>query len=182
MQLLGHAGLRQLLVEHTPGGAGIALDADDDEEEDVESAGFWGSTPRRTRKAKGGKKREFPPVPNEEGRKLMDGGIFGAGEDFRDRSRKKNKYLARNLMMRELGMGRYRGPKSTRAISQVCISYQSSCLEVVHLTGRTEYATVGDGRHYHPLRYSMLLWPILRRWKFLLFLRSRFQRADVRHI
>lgn len=43
----------------------------------------------------------FPVVPSEEGRKLMDSGIFGAP----DRSLSQKKVLAQRILDRELGIG-----------------------------------------------------------------------------
>lgn len=46
---------------------------------------------------------QFPKVPSDEGRKLMDSGVFGA-YDRRESRESKRKVLPRRLMERELGL------------------------------------------------------------------------------
>ena len=116
MQLLGHAGFRQIFASHRAGGSGITLQLDDGNE--ILDDGFGGLATRRRRRDKGlGKK--FPPVPSEEGKKLMDGGVFGNNEYYRDITRKKNTKLARKLMSRELDTGKGQSTRAASAISQV---------------------------------------------------------------
>lgn len=116
MQILGHAGLRRIFANHGAGGSGITLQLDDGNE--VQDDGFGSLANRRRRRAKGSKNR-FPPVPSEEGRKLMDGGVFGSNEHYRDITRKSNTRLARKLMSRELGTGSRQCTGMASAISQV---------------------------------------------------------------
>lgn len=99
MQLLGHAGLHRMVASHNDGGGGITLQIDD---------GRARST-----------KNHFPAVPSEIGQKLMDGGVFGTSEYYRDSLRRKNKNLARKLMSRELGNDRNHSTRENSAISQV---------------------------------------------------------------
>lgn len=113
MQLLGHAGLRRILANHRAGGSGFTLELG--EEEENETGGS-----RRSRRSKSWKNR-FPPVPSEEGRKLMDGGVFGASAYFKDERIQRKQRLARKLMSRELGSGRRESTKTTSAISQVIL-------------------------------------------------------------
>ena len=111
MQLLGHAGLRQIFANHWAGGSGITLQLDDRNQ--VLDDGFRLGSARRRR-------REFPPVPSGEGKKLMDGGFFGSNDYYRDITRKTNTRLARKLMCRELGAGSSLSTRTVSAISQVC--------------------------------------------------------------
>ena len=80
--------------------------------------GFGGLATRRRRRDKGSGKK-FPPVPSEEGKKLMDGGVFGSNEYYRDTTRKRNTKLARKLMSRELGTSGNQTTGTVTAISQV---------------------------------------------------------------
>jgi WD repeat-containing protein 23 len=123
MQLLGHAGLRRIFANQREGGAGITLDMD--EEDDNDDADIYSSMGTRRRPAKRRMKHEFPAVPNEVGRKLMDGGVFGSSEFYRDNPRKRKTRLARKLMSRELGTDRNHSTRGTSAISQV---WTMSCL------------------------------------------------------
>lgn len=116
MQLLGHTGLRRIFANHRAGGAGITVQLDDGNE--ILEDGFGGLGTRRRRRAKGSNNR-FPLVPSEEGQKLMDGGVFGSNEYYRDTTRKRNTRLARKLMSRELGSGRAQSTRTASAISQV---------------------------------------------------------------
>ena len=117
MQLLGHAGLRRILANHRPGGSGITLEIEDDVEIGLD-ADSGGLGTRRKRRAKAWKNR-FPPVPNAEGRRLMDDGVFGVSEYYKDRRVKRKTRLARKLMSREQGQTWNDINKSASAISQV---------------------------------------------------------------
>ena len=116
MQLLGHAGLRRIFANHRAGDSGITLQLDDGNE--IPDDGFGGLATRKRRRAKGSSKR-FPPVPSEEGKKLMDGGVFGSNEYYRDITRKRNTRLGKKLMSRELGTGRVQSTRTASVISQV---------------------------------------------------------------
>ena len=112
MQLLGHAGLRQLLAQHR-----TAVDDDDgDDDDDMDYIGRLGS--RRRRRPKCGK-NQFPKIPSEEGQKLMDAGVFGTSVYYRDRRSKTKTKLSKKLLSRELGNDRGQTTRSTGAITQV---------------------------------------------------------------
>lgn len=114
MQILGSAGLRRLFTSHGDGAAGVTLRiAQDDLEDD---SGFFGSR-RRARTTRS--KNKFPNVPSEEGQKLMNEGIFGASEYYRDTLRRRTTTLAKKLMRREMGDDRKCSTRAPNAISQV---------------------------------------------------------------
>ena len=116
MQLLGHARLLRTSANDRAGGSGLTLQLDDRNE--ILDDGFGGlATWRRRRDKNSGKK--FPPVPSEDGKKLMDGGVFGKNEYYRDMTRGRNRRLARKLMSRELGTGTGPCARTASAISQV---------------------------------------------------------------
>ncbi|KAL9130718.1 MAG: hypothetical protein Q9217_001155 [Psora testacea] len=110
MQLLGHTGLRQLLAQHRSGGSGTTFLADDDDEE-------YGS--RRRTRPKRTKLNKFPPVPSQEGRRLMEAGVFGTGQCYRDTLRKRNPRLATKLMERELGLEDQNYTRPASIVAQV---------------------------------------------------------------
>ena len=116
MQLLEHAGLRQIFSNSRAGGSGITLQLDDRNE--VLEDGLGSLATRRRRREKGPSKR-FPLAPSEEGKKLMEGGVFGSNQYYRDMTRKRNTRLAAKLMNRELGPGRAQSTRTASAISQV---------------------------------------------------------------
>ena len=101
MRLLGHAGLRRLLENHRSGDSGMTLEIDDGDL-DAETGGL--ANHRRTR-AKSLKHR-FPSVPSAEGKRLMEGGVFGASDYYRDRRMQTKSRLARKLLGREQGLRR----------------------------------------------------------------------------
>ena len=113
MQLIGHAGLRQLLAQHR-----TTRNAVDDEDDDDIEYGFGNLGRRRRRKTKDGKV-EFPKVPSEEGQRLMDTGVFGTSQYYRDRQSKRKTKLPRKLLSREMGNDRSQTTRSTAAIVQV---------------------------------------------------------------
>ena len=119
MQLLGHAGLRRIFANHRAGGSGITLEMNE-EEDDNDVDGYNGlGTRRRTRARR--PKHKFPPVPSTVGQILMDGGVFGSNEFYRDTLRKRKTRLARKLMSRELGTDRDTATRGASAITQVWV-------------------------------------------------------------
>ncbi len=112
MQILGHAGLRQIFANHGEDSVTLRLDQDDL----AEGLGFFGSR-RRTRARRA--KNKFPDVPSEEGQILMNQGIFGTSAYYRDSQTKRKTSLAKKLMRRELGNDREYCTRAPSAISQV---------------------------------------------------------------
>ena len=108
MQLLGHAGLRRIFANHTVAGSG-------DDDDDV---GVSGPRRRRTKLDS----NRFPKVPSEEGRKLMNSGIFGNNEPWQDVTKKRKSNLAERLMYRELDMDGNHAVQANKVISQVWTS------------------------------------------------------------
>lgn len=123
MQLLGNAGLRRLFTNHRVSEFG-ALNADDDGE--IED-GYGGPSTGRKRRPKGAKQK-FPPIPSQEGRKLMDSGTFGRNEYYEDILRKRKNRLSRRLMSRELGANMDHPLRSNRLMSQVRTSFRTNPL------------------------------------------------------
>lgn len=117
MQLLGHAGLRRILASHGAGGSGITVQLDEDDPDGLEDR--YGALGTRRRQGAKGCNNKFPPVPSEEGKKLMDGGVFGSRGYYTDNRMQKKTRLARKLMSRELGTDRYHSTRATSAVSQV---------------------------------------------------------------
>ncbi|GAM87142.1 hypothetical protein ANO11243_051630 [Dothideomycetidae sp. 11243] len=111
LRLLGGAGVRHVFA--SDGALRVQLNSEevDDEDEDEDynqgrAARFgyrgWG---RRVRRRKASEEYKWPPVPNPEGQKLIDEGVFGTNEVPRDTlTRRKKKKLAYRTMIRELGL------------------------------------------------------------------------------
>ena len=116
MQILGHAGLRQIFANHADDSATLRLDQDGL----AEGLGIFGSRRRpRARRAK----NKFPDVPSEEGQILMNQGIFGTSAYYRDSQAKRKTSLAKKLMRRELGNDRECCTRAPSAISQVRVNF-----------------------------------------------------------
>lgn len=97
---MGYAGIRRLFANHRDQGAGEGVPPDDDEDSNGNVLG--GNAARRKRRAAPSKKN-LPPVPNPQGRKLMHSGTFGSNDRFSEVRRSKKPRLARQVLDRELG-------------------------------------------------------------------------------
>ena len=96
LQQFGVNGLRRFLEQYSNPGIGVGSGSD--EEEEIVSG------PRRKGRPKRSKINNFPPVPSEEGKKLMDEGEYGRNQWYRDRLKKRKSRLSHKLMWRELGL------------------------------------------------------------------------------
>lgn len=103
MQLLGHTVLRNLFTRQRH--------RDDS---------YGGSRSRRGQRTTGSEK-QFPQIPSEHGRALMNSGTYGSNEYYQDALRKRNVRLGRRLMHRELGLDHGHPAGNPKFLSQVCI-------------------------------------------------------------
>ncbi|KAG8624797.1 hypothetical protein KVT40_007864 [Elsinoe batatas] len=101
LQLLGGAGVCGLFANH-----GIRVQvADDDEDDDGGEGNYgYGAWGRRMRRRRPTEEFKWPPVPNPEGQKLIQEGVFGMNEPEKDTLKRRKKKLAYRTMMRELGL------------------------------------------------------------------------------
>ena len=127
MQILGHAGLRQIFANHSDDSVTLRLDRDDS----AEGFGIFGSRQRhRARRTK----NKFPDVPSKEGQILMNQGIFGTSGYYRDRQTQRKTSLAKKLMRREMGDDREyctRAPSAISQVREVSIRLLSLCSELI---------------------------------------------------
>ena len=113
--------------------------------------------------------RRFPKVPSDEGRKLMQSGVFGAYD--RREPTSSRKALARRLLDRELGLGDPMGEQRNQGLMAQVGSTTCRILRVLKANSMCVVDdTVDQTRDGHPLRGSRLLWPVFRRRQFLLCL------------
>lgn len=121
VQMLGQRNLRQLLTRYRPGNQGTTLISDDEDNEDEEDRGndVEQGPRRRTRRQKP-KNNQLPAVPSKEGRRLMNGGVFGASQCYKDKLRQRQPRLANRLVDRETGCDGLSFLKHPRNIAQVC--------------------------------------------------------------
>lgn len=98
LQLLGYHGARHIFGGHAAPGRGASADDDDDED------GGNGRSSRRSGRRTKASSDEFPKVPSEFGKQLMDSGTFGSNEYYLERLERRKTKLASRLMRRELGL------------------------------------------------------------------------------
>ena len=121
VQMLGQRNLRQLLTRYRPGNQGTTLISDDDDDDGEEDgANDVEPGPRRRTRRQKPKNNQLPAVPSKEGRRLMNGGVFGASQCYKDNSRQRQPRLANRLMDRETGCDGLSFLKYPRNIAQVC--------------------------------------------------------------
>ena len=115
IQMLGANGLRRILQSH--GLIGTSMARVEDEAEDNEDG--YGGLARRRRKTTT-LEGKFPKVPSENGRKLMDSGLYGGNDSFVDNRKKRKCNLGQRLMWRELGSDHWGAQKrANKLMSQV---------------------------------------------------------------
>lgn len=73
---------------------------------------------RRRRRRRAATPVEFPKVPSDIGRELMNSGTFGSNEYYQDIVRKKKRKLARRVMSRELGLDTVHDKRISRLLLQ----------------------------------------------------------------
>ena len=120
VQMLGQRNLRQLLTRYRPGNQGTTLISEDEDDEDEEDGGnIVEQEPRRRTRRQKPKNNQLPAVPSKEGRRLMNGGVFGASQCYKDKLRQRRPRLANRLMDRETGSDDLSFLKYPRNIAQV---------------------------------------------------------------
>ncbi|KAL8953985.1 MAG: hypothetical protein Q9222_000195 [Ikaeria aurantiellina] len=143
MRLFGHSGLRDLLTTHRSGAAGDLLPGEDDDG-DEELGGI--STWRRRRRAKRPSK-QYPTVPSEEGKRLMESGTFGDCGYYEDKLRRRKERLARRLIYRELGSHADSPSRTNKLISQGLIP-SSNADTIIHYNSRCYSGQFSDDGNF----------------------------------
>ncbi|MCJ1332970.1 hypothetical protein MMC10_009664 [Thelotrema lepadinum] len=144
LRLLGHTGLRRLLAQQ--GIRGPVLQGDDDEDNSIGLHGIFGSG-RPGRRRRKSSQIEYPPVPNPEGRKLMELGTFGQNEHYQDQLRMKKQRVSRILMERELGLKTEQVRRKNQAISQTMIP-SSKADTIIHYNSRCYSGQFSDDGNF----------------------------------
>jgi len=99
LQLLGYNGARGIFANRAATARGASADDDDD---DI-NEGYGRSGGRQGRRPKNNV-NQFPKVPSDLGRQLMDSGTFGSNEYYLERLKRRKMKLVSRLMRRELGL------------------------------------------------------------------------------
>lgn len=141
LQLLGHTGLRRIFASH--GGAWLGLGADeaedDEDDNDVTVGGYGAMLGRRRRRRRAATPVDFPKVPSDIGRGLMNSGTFGSNEYYHDVLRKKKRKLAGRVMNRELGSDAVQDKRLNRLLLQVSKKIWSICRNVDGYVGHDSF-------------------------------------------
>lgn len=96
LQILGYNGARRIFANHARG-----VSVDDDDDDVMEGSGRAGG--RHGRRSKN-VPDQFPKVPSEVGKQLMDSGTFGSNEYYLEALKRRKVKLVSRLMKRELGL------------------------------------------------------------------------------
>ncbi|KAJ4507583.1 hypothetical protein HRR83_004163 [Exophiala dermatitidis] len=150
------APLRQLILSRYrllgPGGQDLFGGDDEDDEDDMilEGSGPFGSLHgrRRRRRPKPPEDR-FPKVPSDNGRALMNSGLYGSRDDFVDILRKRRRTVAERLMWRRLGVdGRSSMRRQNRLIAQDSIPSTSTADKIIHYDSRAYSGQFSDDGNF----------------------------------
>ncbi|KAB8248400.1 WD40-repeat-containing domain protein [Aspergillus flavus] len=139
LNLLASNGMRHILHYSRAGGQ---MDEDEEDEEE-ELAGFFGFR-RRARRGGGD---PAPPVPSEEGAKLMASGDFGSNSYYTDELKKRRKSLATRTMWRELGMDLSGPRQEVQSITQGLIP-GSVADKIIHFDSRCYSGQFSDDGNF----------------------------------
>ncbi|KAF2254724.1 WD40 repeat-like protein [Trematosphaeria pertusa] len=137
MQLLGHAGLGRIFASGAAYRAARRrtlrfAEGDEDEDDSEPGTGYDPVGPRRKR---GRGSAAFQKVPSDEGRELMNGGIFGSNDRPED-SIKRRKTLAHHIMRRELGLGSQGRQKNANRLIRQGMIPESVADTIIHYNAR----------------------------------------------
>ncbi|KAL8839060.1 MAG: hypothetical protein Q9170_001896 [Blastenia crenularia] len=138
LRLFGNTGLRELFTTHRGHAYG-----DSDEQTDDGYGGIRNRRLRHGNKVPG----RYPPIPSEEGRRLMSNGIFGDNEYYEDKLRKRKDRLARRLMYRELGVHADAPKRTNKLVSQGLIP-SSNADTIIHYDTRCYSGQFSDDGNF----------------------------------
>ncbi|KAL8759576.1 MAG: hypothetical protein Q9199_000699 [Rusavskia elegans] len=141
LRLFGQHGLQDLFRTHHANALGNPP-LDDDEEDD----GYTGRGSRRRRQGRPVPSR-YPPIPSEEGRRLMSSGTFGETGFYEDKLRKRKDRLARRLIYRELGVNQDPPARANKLISQGLIP-SSNADTIIHYNARCYSGQFSDDGNF----------------------------------
>ncbi|KAL8763863.1 MAG: hypothetical protein Q9184_000459 [Pyrenodesmia sp. 2 TL-2023] len=100
---------------------------------------------QRRRRTKG--RAKLPPVPSEEGERLMADGTFGETRSYEDKLGKRTDRLARRLMYRELGVSMESPTRCNKLISQGLIP-SSNADTIIHYDARCYSGQFSDDGNF----------------------------------
>ncbi|PSN70259.1 WD40 repeat-like protein [Corynespora cassiicola Philippines] len=156
MQLLGHAGFGRIFASDITSRSmrrRILDDDDDDDDDDEEEdsdvgTGYDPVGPSRANAARGARgKAAFEKIPSDQGRELMESGVFGSNRRPADTLKRKKK-LAYDIMQRELGLGGAGQQKSTNRIMRQDMIPESTADTIIHYNARCYSGQFSDDGNF----------------------------------
>ncbi|EXJ85611.1 hypothetical protein A1O1_05977 [Capronia coronata CBS 617.96] len=147
------APLRQLILSRYrllgPSGRDLFGDDDDEEEEDFESSSYGGFHGRRRRRRPKPAADRFPKVPSDNGRALMNSGLYGTRDDFVDILRKRRRTVSERLVWRRLGLdGRSTMRRQNRLIAQESVPSTTTADKIIHYDSRAYSGQFSDDGNF----------------------------------
>ncbi|KAI1629131.1 1-alkyl-2-acetylglycerophosphocholine esterase [Exophiala viscosa] len=152
--LQASAPLRQLILSRYrfigPGGRDLFAedeDEDDDLTDDYERYGGLHGRRRRRRPKPAGDR--FPKVPSDNGRALMNSGLYGTREDDVDIRRKRRRTVSERLMWRRLGLdARSSMRRQNRLIAQDSVPATTMADKIIHYDSRAYSGQFSDDGNF----------------------------------
>ncbi|KAL8807383.1 MAG: hypothetical protein Q9182_000722 [Xanthomendoza sp. 2 TL-2023] len=141
MRLFRQHGLQNLFRTHQTNTFGNPLDDEDEDD------GYTARGSRRRRRRGQGIASNYPPIPSEEGRRLMGSGTFGENAFYEDKVRKRKDRLARRLIYRELGVHQDSPGRANKLISQGLIP-SSNADSIIHYNARCYSGQFSDDGNF----------------------------------
>ncbi|KAL8699906.1 MAG: hypothetical protein Q9224_001210 [Gallowayella concinna] len=142
MRLFGQHGLQDLFRTHQANASGNPL-LDEDDEDD----GYTARGSRRRRRRGQGVASNYPPIPSQEGKRLMGSGTFGESGFYEDKLRKRKDRLARRLVYRELGIHQDPPGRANKLISQGLLP-SSNADTIIHYNARCYSGQFSDDGNF----------------------------------
>ncbi|KAL8820276.1 MAG: hypothetical protein Q9223_001469 [Gallowayella weberi] len=141
MRLFRQHGLQNLFRTHQTNVFGNPLDDEDDDD------GYTARGGRRRRRRGQGIASNYPPIPSEEGKRLMGSGTFGESGFYEDKLRKRKDRLARRLAYRELGVHQDSPGRANKLISQGLLP-SSNADSIIHYNARCYSGQFSDDGNF----------------------------------
>lgn len=138
LQLITQTGFRRIFYSGR-GTRGRLVDDDDDDEDYYPGM--------RTRRRPNRTAVPFPKIPSDEGRELMESGVFGTNERP-ESSMRPRKRLARKILERELGIGSSGRQRSINMLASQTMIPASTADSIIHYDNRCYSGQFSDDGNF----------------------------------
>lgn len=150
LQLLGAGGLARIFASDSPAIARrrnpqFISDSEDEDENDQVGTGYDPVGPRRRR---GRGRAAFQKVPSDEGRELLEAGIFGSNSRSENTIIRRKKKLAYKLLHRELGLGSVGRQMNEHKLIKQDMIPESTADTIIHYNARCYSGQFSDDGNF----------------------------------